>query len=128
MIPAVFVFLEEFRILKIDRDGVLFDVALLHHFVDDFFFREWAVFLDYSANDFFDHARHISPLGKRVETASDENESFVFDELVVSRRHMSLFVEKFLNLLRYFAEMNRRAVPANNQKGVVLYATRSDVR
>ena len=74
------------------------------------------------ANDVFDDARHIAPLRKRVESAADEYESLVFDELIVTGGHMSAFLENFLNVFRYLGKVNRRSVLSDDEECIIAHA------
>src|SRR3989344_9596175 len=125
--PPLFVFLEIFRILKINKNGVLFDVTFFEHFLNDFFFGQRAFFGENAADDVLNHARHVAPFGESVETASNENKALVLDELVVSSGHVSLLIEILGNSLGHFFEMDRRTVLPNDEEGVVAHTLSIDV-
>ena len=75
--------LEEISVLEVYYDGVVFDVAFLADFVDEFFARERTFGCEDFAEDVFDDSGSITPFSERVESATDEYETGIFDEFVM---------------------------------------------
>src|SRR3989344_6802938 len=78
----------EHAVLQINRDGRLLYVALSLDALDDLFARERPLALQYSFDDITHDSRLVAPLLECVETAADEDETGVLNELVVGRRGM----------------------------------------
>ncbi len=65
--------------MQVYQDGIFLDIALLEDLFHNFLAGERAFFLQNFPDDILDHAGHITPFGKGVETAADEYETLVFD-------------------------------------------------
>lgn len=103
----ILILLEVFRILKIDENSVLFEVALLEDLFDNLFLSEWALTLEDLLDHVADDARLVSPLAERVHAAADEHEASILDELVVTGCRVTLLEEGISDSLGYFTEVHR---------------------
>ena len=76
--------LEERFTLEIKKDGGLLDLAALENALDDLVAVQWATLVAQdTGNDISYSALAIAPDVERINTAADEDEALVFDELVV---------------------------------------------
>ena len=76
--------LEERFALEIKKDGGLLDLAALEDALDDLVAVQWATLVAQdTGNDISHGALAIAPDIERINTAADEDEALVFDELVV---------------------------------------------
>lgn len=76
--------LEERFALEIKKDGGLLNLAALENALDDLVAVQWATLVAQdTGNDISYSALAIAPDVERINTAADEDEALVFDELVV---------------------------------------------
>ena len=68
-------------------------MPLFQHPGYNFIFRERTVFFQNRTNDIGDNTLSVTPLGQRIESASDQNETFVFDEFIVASGRMGFFAK-----------------------------------
>src|SRR3989344_2915160 len=103
-------FFEKGAVLEVDHNGIVFHIPLFANAVDKLIVRERPTGFQYVAEDVFDHARAVSPLGEGVESSAHKYEAGVFDELVVAGCHMRGALEERLNRLGDLAEVHRGAM------------------
>src|SRR3989344_1788205 len=97
-------------ILKIDRDGRIFDITLALHPLDDLLACEHPLTLQDPFDDITHDTRLIAPFFECVETAPNKYETCVLDKFVVCRCGVRLAGKKLLNAFSHFSEMHRGAV------------------
>ena len=72
------------HLLKVQADGAHLHGALLRNLLDDLLLRECPLRLEDRLDDIGNRTRFVAPLAERVETATDEHELRIADELVVN--------------------------------------------
>src|SRR3989344_1000027 len=116
-----------FRILKVDYDGIFFHIPFFQYFFYYFFFGEWTILFQNIFDDVTHDTHRISPFFQSIKAATNKDEARIFYKFVVSRGHMSFFIEYFTDKASYFTEVYRRAMPTDHEVSIIPDTTRADV-
>ena len=115
--------LEERFTLEVEEDGGLLDLAALEDALNDLIAVQWATLVAQdTSNDISYSALAITPDVERINTAADEDEALVFDELVVDGLlgDVTALESAFLDALSNLAKVQR--LPLIQQDDVDLVA------
>ena len=100
----------EHSVLQVDGNRCVFHIALAFDAFDDFFACQRTFTLEYTCDDVAHDPWLVAPFLECVESAADEYEASVLDELIMSRCGVSLTPEKLLNTLGDLREVHWGAV------------------